>query len=354
VTHARCQPPPDRTPGCLRPAVDPDVDAKVAFLSEARSYPEPTCRVDTLETHMSWVFLLDRFVYKLKKPVCCDLLDFRSLEARRYFCEEEARLNQRLAPGVYLGLVPLTLWRKRLELGGGGVVVDWLVRMRRLPADLMLDHAIRRQALSDTDLLRVARRLATFYLGLPAEPITREQYRARFERRLNAAARELSMEVFGLQSARIAKVREAQLATLRRIGPVLDSRVSAGLIVEGHGDLRPEHVYLGEPPAVIDCLEYARKLRVIDPADEVAYLALECERLGAPGAASALLCGYSLMCGDNPPPPLIHFYQSCRASTRALIAARHLLDGRFRHSERWRERAGAYLRLAQEHIGHCV
>ena len=117
---------------------------KVAHLSRPESYPEETAAVEVVQTHMSCVFLTDRHAWKLKKPVRHDFLDFSTLEARRADCEEELRLNRRLARDVYLEIVPLTFTSDgALRLGGDGEVMEWLVKMRRLPAQLMLDHAIR-------------------------------------------------------------------------------------------------------------------------------------------------------------------------------------------------------------------
>ncbi|MEA5098590.1 MAG: hypothetical protein VB032_08665, partial [Burkholderiaceae bacterium] len=104
------------------------LEARIAFLSTPSNYPERTLDVDAIETHMSWVFLTDRFAYKLKKPVAYDYLDFSTLEARRFYCEEEFRLNRRLAASVYLGVLPLTADAKgQLEFAGEGPVVDWLI-----------------------------------------------------------------------------------------------------------------------------------------------------------------------------------------------------------------------------------
>ncbi|TFW31304.1 hypothetical protein [Massilia horti] len=331
-------------------AAEPGLDAKVAFLRHPSSYPEATYRVEALETHMSWVFLLDDVVYKLKKPVCYELQDFRSVSARLHFCQEELRLNLRLAPHVYLGLVPLTVERHHLALAGKGRVVDWLVRMWRLPAEQMLDYAIMNRRLRDGDVMRLVERLVAFYLALAPEPVSAERYRDRFLGQLTASSRELSQGREDLPEAHVQALCEAQLAALRALGPLLDERARTGRIVEGHGDLRPEHVYLGTPLAVIDCLEFARELRVADMADELAFLALECERLGAAEAGDAILRSYRLLSGDDPPAPLLHFYQSCRASTRAVIATRHLLDSKFRHSPHWIRRACHYLELAEEHI----
>jgi aminoglycoside phosphotransferase family enzyme len=339
------------TAGPQRRQPGPGLDAKVAFLREPSSYPGHPFQVQALETHMSWVFLADRDVYKLKKPVRYELLDFRTVQARHHFCAAEVVLNRRLAPDVYLGLAPLTCDRRaHLGIDRHGRVVDWLVHMRRLPAERMLDYALVHGALAEGDLERLARRLVAFYSALPAEACECAAYRERFRRNIEANRRALGSPVFELPAGHVRTLATAQLAMLERIGSQLDERVQGGYIVEGHGDLRPEHVCLCEPIAIIDCLEFARPLRIVDVADELGFLALECERLDAASAARELLDWYCRLSGESPPSPLLHFYQSCRATSRALITARHLLDERFRHSPHWLRRAGRYLQLAEEHI----
>lgn len=336
-------------------AAPPSLEAKVAFLREPSSYPEPSFGVEARETHMSWVFLLDHHVYKLKKPVCHKLLDFRPLAARRHFCQEELRLNARLAPGVYLGLVRLTLDASHhLALGGAGATVDWLVKMQRLPAERMLDYVLLHGGVSASEVERIAVRLAAFYRGLAPEPISTADYGARFAQQIQSTRAELSQDAFELDAVQVARLCDAQLVALRRVGGMLDERVHGGRIVEGHGDLRPEHVCLGEPLAVIDCLEFSRQLRILDSFDELGYLALECERLGAAAVGATLLQRYAALSQDSPHATLVHFYQSCRAGTRALIAARHLLDEKFRHSPHWVRRARHYLQLAQQHSAQCA
>ena len=124
----------------------PDQEARIAFLRQPQTYPEKPARVETIETHMSWVFLTPQHAFKLKKPVRYDYLDFSTLAARRKSCEEERRLNRRLAPGVYLDVIPLVLGSDgAMHLGGPGEILDWLVMMRRLPAPRMLDSLIRRR-----------------------------------------------------------------------------------------------------------------------------------------------------------------------------------------------------------------
>jgi aminoglycoside phosphotransferase family enzyme len=129
--------------------------------------------------------------------------------------------------------------------------------------------------------------------------------------------------------------------------------VDAGCLVEGHGDLRPEHICVGREPAIIDCLEFDRDLRVLDPADELAFLGLECERLDAPWVGQWFLDAYIEVTGDVPPPPLLDFYRSYRALRRARIAANHLDDPHVRDPERFAARARQYLERAADTSGAC-
>ena len=125
------------------------IEEKVAFLRRPASYPQGARQVETIQTHMSWVFLTDKHAWKLKKPVRNEYLDFSTPEARRLDCSREVRFSRRLARDVYLGIVPLTFNKNgNLQLGGRGRRVDSLVLMRRLPANRMLDHLIRSRAVS--------------------------------------------------------------------------------------------------------------------------------------------------------------------------------------------------------------
>ncbi len=145
---------------------------KVDFLRQPGSYPEGTSRVDVIETHMSFVFLLDRYVYKLKKPIRFKLLNLVTLEDRRRNCQAEVRLNRRLAPDVYIGVVPLGRdERGAFRLGTEANITDWLVKMKRLPASSMLDAVIEAGTLRRDDVERLGRALAAFYRSAPAVEI---------------------------------------------------------------------------------------------------------------------------------------------------------------------------------------
>lgn len=333
---------------------DPPVstEAKVAALLQPASYPGHPRSVEVVETHMSWVFLTDRHVYKMKKPMRYDSLDFGTLETRRFYCEEELRLNRRLAPAVYLDVVAL-----RIDAGGAlrialqGQVVDWLVKMRRLPAQLMLDSLLENGTATADHMRRVAVQLAAFYGGLEPAVTDPAQYVARLRREIDAFEHDLCHPRFALP-AQAVKSACAQLRAVLCLRPGLfEARVRAGRIVEGHGDLRPEHIYLGTPIAIIDCLEFSAELRTLDAADELAFLALECERMESAQLGRVLLDAYTELTGDAPDPALIDFYQGFRACVRARIAIDHLKEARYRESPKWPRRARHYLELAARHTG---
>jgi len=328
----------------------PGLADKVAFLRRTDAYPNPVARVDAIETHMSWVFLADGWAYKLKKPVRHEFLDFSTPEARRLDCEAEVRLNRSLAPDVYVGIVALN-WGATggLALAGAGVPVDWLVKMRRLPADRMLDRALASGTVPPQAAQDIGAVLAGFHRALAPVEMAPARYRARLEQDIEACAHELVQPDYALPAAEVRRLGRALLDFVRAHGALLDRRVAAGRIVEGHGDLRPEHVCLLARPVVIDCLAFNADFRILDAADEVAFLAMECERLGYPAFGAAVLAAYRRAAQDDVPELLVHFYCAYRALVRAKIAARHTHDALPWEAPRWIGRAREYLALAESH-----
>lgn len=327
------------------------LDAKLACLSHTDAYPEPTQAVERIDTHLSHVFLTDGFVYKLKKPVRRRFVDLSTLRARRLNCVEEVRLNRRLAPDVYLGVVPLVAADGTLRLREAdaceGQVVEWLVRMRRLPSALMLDVAIRAGTVDGARLEEAAQVLARFYRDARPIAITPRAWRAHQRRLLLENARDLAAPRLGLDRAVLDRVVAAQAGFLERHASLLDARAASGRIVEGHGDLRPEHVCLSRPPVFIDCLEFDPALRTVDPVDELGYLALECDMLGAPDVGRIFLRSYQGVTGDDPPAALRCFHRVQRALLRAWLAASHLDDPLSdAQRARWTAAAACYLSAA--------
>lgn len=329
----------------------PSIADKLRRLSDPSAYAVAPARVDVLETHMSYVFLVGERVYKLKKPARFAFLDFSTLPAREANCRAELSLNRRLAETVYLGVVPLTLAPSGdLTIGGAGEIVDWLVEMKRLPAALMLDRLIADHALAARDMERLAATLAGFYARAARTAIAPAAYVARFLREHAESRRVLLMPRFALDRARARALLDRLEAKLRGFAPTLAARVAQGRVVDGHGDLRPEHICLCEPIAIFDCLEFNDELRQVDPLDELAFLEIECARLGAAAAGAAIGAATLARLGDAPPRGLAPLYGACRAALRARLALAHLLDAAPRQTEKWEPLAMRYLALAEERV----
>lgn len=326
---------------------------RLEFLADPRHYPErPRC-IELVETHFAWVFLGERYAYKMKKPMRQAGMDYRSLAARRRGCLEELRLNRRLAPTVYLDVVPLSRGAAgALTLGGGGRVVDWLVKMQRLPAARMLDRTIAARTIAPGDLEAVAGLLAGFFRAATRRPMRPAAYRARLSLRARENARQLSAPDLGLDRERIVAVADAQLEFIAGAAALVGAR--GAQLIDGHGDLRPEHVCLGPPLCVIDCLEFDRDLRRIDPLEELAFLALECARAGAADAGEALLARCAAALPDPAPGAIVHFYASQRALTRAKVVAWQLRDPQYACAVPPQVRATSYLADAERAVQRAL
>lgn len=329
-------------------APETSLEEKVGFLKSPAAYLPRPAEVGVEETHMSWVFLAGERVYKLKKPVRYAFLDFSTIEARERNCREEVRLNRRLAEDVYLGVAPLTRGDDgRLSINGEGGVVDWLVVMRRLPRERMLDRAILADEASPADIARIAERLVAFYKTAQPAGLAPSAYVAQFaeEHARNKAV--LNAFAYALDHGRAEAILASIEDILRRRSDLLTARVEGGRVVEGHGDLRPEHVCLNDPPVIIDCLEFSLPLRLVDPVDELTYFGLECSRLGAGWIEPALLSAYLKLSGDAPAPQLISFYRKYRACLRARLSLVHIVERDPRKPEKWLPLARQYLELAE-------
>ncbi len=326
------------------------IEDKVAFLSSAEHYPERPREIETRETHMSWVFLAGDHAYKLKKPVRYRFLDFRTLDARRESCIREMQLNQTLAAGVYLEPVPLTMDEKgNLALGGGGTVIDWLVKMRRLPREHMLDEAIRRDTVGERAVGEVAALLAGFYQHAERVEAEPADYLEQLDRGIGEDAEEICEVADESLAASARRLAEALREFLTTDGAMFVRRAADGKILEGHGDLRPEHICLAPPPAVIDRLNFNRAFRINDPVEELSFLDLECEVLGSEAVGKIVFDTYERVTGDVVSKRLISFFKGKRALLRAKLMLGHTIEPRYGDDPEWRRRAEAYLNCGLRH-----
>jgi len=327
----------------------PTLEEKIRFLSDPATYPHPHKEVQVIETHMSWVFLVGERVYKLKKPVSYPFLDFSTPGRRKLMVGEEIRLNRRLAPGVYLGARALRVGPDGgLTLAADGKIADWLVEMRRLPEGRTLRAALVAGRATRSDIAHVADILIPFYRGLDPAETSSGAYTGRFAKEIESTARVLSDPGFNFDGARVAKALRNLDDRFEAVRPLLGKRASDGRVVEGHGDLRPEHIFLNDPPVIIDCLEFNRGLRTVDPFEEIVLLGLESAQLGADWVFAELIRRVSLGLDERPKPALLAFHWQYRAFLRARLSLVHLSEPVIRKPEKWRPLAWRYIKLAEE------
>lgn len=325
------------------------LDEKVGFLRQPSVYPEAPSAVETEQTHMSWVFLTDRHAYKIKKPVHYGHLDYSTLAKRESNCRAELRLNKRLAAPVYREILPLTWDPDRgLAVDGGGRPVEWIVKMRRLPKDHLLDHRIPKGTASSERISRFIDHLVGFYESQPPELFAPSGYIHKLRLRLQETARQLRPWVKG---ARLAELEKNLNRLLERHREPADARGRDGRVVDGHGDLRPQHVYVNDEAYIIDCIEFDRDMRLLDPAEELSFLAMECQVLGFRNIGDEILASYRIRSEDPVPDALVRFYKSLRAMVRTRLSLAHL-DDHPDDPDKWRRIGELYLQAAEEEATH--
>ena len=278
--------------------------------------PAPEDGAAVAETHSGVVFFCGDRAYKLKKPVDLGFLDFRQREARAAACHREVELNRRLAPDVYLGVADVT--------GPDGQPCEHLVVMRRLPAARRLSALAAAGQPVEADLRRLARLLAAFHARAGTSPqiaaaAGRDALAGRWEANAAQMARFTGPVFDPALAERVITLARRYLAGR---GPLLAARVAAGHARDGHGDLLADDIFLlNDGPRVLDCLDFDDSLRWDDVLADVAFLAMDLERLGRPDLALRFLAGYREFAGDNWPDSLAHHHIAYRAQVRAKVTA---------------------------------
>jgi uncharacterized protein len=326
---------------------EPRHDVIVAALRRPDGYSDGASSVEVIETHRAWVFLTNAHAYKLAKAVASHRHDAASLEERLRNCQQELTLNRRLGGDVYQGVVPVACTRQGYRVDGQGPTVEWLVAMRRLPRNLMLDVAIAERSVHVQQVDALAVELVSFYGHALPVPMAGTEYRGRLLADIDAKHTALARPHYGVDPSSSERLAAALQGWVARRAPQLECRAST--LVDAHGDLRPEHICLEPRPVIIDCLEFDRALRRLDPASEIAFLALECRRLGAAWVGSRLLSHLALPLGLTTG-DLTRFYEGYHALVRAAVALWHIDDPAQGRHELWRERARHYLRLGLEQL----
>jgi uncharacterized protein len=335
-------------------AANPPLPPIVEAMKRSSFYPERPAKVELMQTHISYVFLAGEHVYKLKKAVRFSFLDCTDITQRRHFCLEEIRLNRRLAPDVYLGMYPIVRAGNDFVLGHQSGehshALDYVVKMRRLPAERMLDRMLSRGEVDRATIQALAALIVNFHRA--ASPARASRYGSAAE-----VWRRIVGDIIDMERLAPGAVAAEQLAVIEKHcrdfitshWQQLNARAEAGHVREGHGDLRCEHICIeGDKISIFDCVEFSERLRTCDLASEVAFLAMDLDRLGAPELADELVGEAARLAHDDDLPLLMPLYKCYRASIRGMVESlrsrQSQIDDRERKSSM--HLAGQYFSLA--------
>jgi aminoglycoside phosphotransferase family enzyme/predicted kinase len=314
----------------------------IESLSRPEAYPFPVEDVTVLHTHISVVFLAGQFAYKVKKPVALGFLDFKTLERRRHFCEQEVHLNRRLAPTVYLGVVPVARTPSGPRFESEGDIVEWAVKMQRLPEEATLQNRLSLGEVTPTQVVALGKRVARFHAEAQAGnhissfgrlEVVAQNVRENFEQ---------AEPLIGVTISRIVFDRLRFLADLglKSLGPLIDKRAQSNFTRDTHGDLHLDHVYVfpDRPPAenllIIDCIEFTERFRYSDPVADMAFLYMDFLFHGRRDLAVDFANSYFHASGDEEGRVLLPFYAAYRTAVRAKVEGFELTEEEVPETER--------------------
>lgn len=291
-------------------------------MADPTFYPHAVARVECRETHISSVFLAGDWVYKLKKPVDFGFLDFRTLNARRSFCEREVLLNQRLTRGVYDQVVRICREESGRFFLNGGNPLEYAVKMKRLPDEANLMELLMRGAVNREMMEQLGRTLADFYsksaTGAEIDHYGNPEVIA-FNMEENFQQVEPFVDEF-LERERWEFIREVSRSFFQTWHHLFHGRVKRGRIRDGHGDLRAEHVYFLDGIQILDCIEFNDRFRYGDVVSDLAFLHMDLESLGSADASSAIVSAYTEHSRDYECYSLLDFYAAYRAIVKVKVA----------------------------------
>ncbi len=335
-------------------------DITAAFLNP-ELYPHAVESLEHIQTHISHIFLTGSHAYKLKKPVNLGFLDFSTLESRVYFCQEELRLNRRLAPELYLQVLGLVSENGRYRLRplpeAGAGILEPVLQMKQMDRSRQMDLLLAEGQVSARQVRALARLLAGFYakaersrdvahFGRPA------QIRFNLEENFNQTS---GYQGITVASGRWQAIRDFGLGFLDQHQELLAARVREGFIVDGHGDLHSGNINLPSesPPLVFDCIEFNRRFRYQDIACDLAFLAMDLDYYGRDDLSGTLADEYVSVSGDQGLRNLINFYKCYRAVVRAKVYGFELDDPAVPPEQKFTDldKAREYFRLAARYAG---
>jgi len=329
----------------------------IEFMLDPDSYPERPGSISLIQTHISLVFIGDAYAYKVKKPLRFDFLDFTTLKRRKFFIEEELRLNRRFSPDIYLDVVPISGVGPTFALGDDSNVIEYALKMRRISEDHMLHRLLAQGRAGEDELERVGRHLAKLYGVIPSTEkssafgspeVIFHNLVENFEQTGRYRGGPVSEEAFDA-------IKAWSLHFLSSKRSVFEGRVEQGHVKECHGDLHLEHICIhGDDIYVFDCIEFNERFRYGDVASDVAFLAMDLDYNARPELADAFVHAYIRESGDCGMHGVLPFYKVYRAYVRAKVTSFMLDDAGLNGDSRKAafETAKRYYDLARHYVSH--
>lgn len=291
-------------------------------------YPEPTKNVELLQTHISFIFLGDGYVYKVKKPVDFGFLDFTTLEKREYYCNQEVKLNQRLSPDTYLKVVSVTDEGECLAIDGKGPVVEYAVKMKRIPLDKLMLTLLKKRKLTEEMIGSVAGKLAKFHETAENSTeidrfgtveVIKKNTDENFEQTEKYIGKSIGQEQY-------ESIKGYTDSFYERNEGLFEKRIADKRIRDCHGDLHMEHICLTDPIIIFDCIEFNERFRYSDVIADTAFLAMDLDYHGREDLSDLLIESYIERSGDKEADRLLDFYKTYRAYVRGKVISFRLDD----------------------------
>ena len=299
------------------------VDKKtVEQLKKTSAYPYEVKGVDYVETHISQIFLAGEYVYKVKKDVKFSFLDFSTLAKRKEHCKNELELNRRLCRNMYLEVVPITKKGQKYQFEGEGDLIDYAVKMRRMPAERRMDLLLENNEVSEADIDNIAIKVAKFHNSVKiiddklygSPELIREQVDdlKNHKKTIQTACKMGSKVDFAL--SKCSKFYTRNYSFFKK-------RQENGMIRNCHGDLHSANIFLTDKIYIFDCIEFNEDFRYIDVASEIAFMAMDLDAFGKEELSQKFIRRYTAFTKDRVGLILLNYYKCYRANVRAKIAA---------------------------------
>jgi hypothetical protein len=327
----------------------------IQSIVDLRAFPGDTSEAKLIETHISWVILSPEFAFKIKKPIKVEFLDYSTLKQRAFFCKKEYSLNKRLAPEVYLGVLPIGIENGNYRIGAEPAV-DYAVHMKRIDSSLQMDLLLDQNPFPTERLLDLAEILVRFHQKVRInEPIHYAPSSVWNDYEDLFTWEPAMHEVLGEAMAKSLREKSAELA--RHI-PDLDERflkrALAGFWVEGHGDLHSRNIFLSDPPIAFDCIEFSKHFRQMDVLSELAFLVMDLELRKRQDLGTLFMETYRQHWEVMPEASdawLFTFFKAYRANVRLKII---LIEWEQKHRPALKVQAAAYAQLLEFYLDELI